>query len=93
MPDELTDSEKKRLNNLQDQIFDLTFEYGRQNFYIDALKQELEDEKNDREEIRQELEEVKSEHDDFMREIYRKYGDVGVDPESGEILSPEELGR
>jgi len=94
MPDdELTDSEKKRLNDLQDQIYDLTFEYGRQNFYISALEDELENEKEEREDIKQELETVKSEHDDFMREIYKKYGDVGIDPESGKILSPEELGR
>lgn len=93
MPDELTDSERRRLNDLQDQIYDLTFEYGRQNFYIDALKDEIDEEKENREEIKQELREVKSKHDDFMREIYKKYGDVGIDPESGKILPPEELGR
>ena len=93
MPEELTDNEKKRLNNLQEQIYDLTFEYGRQDFYIRALEEELEEEKSKKREIRQELEDVKSDHDDFMREIYKKYGDVGVDPESGKILSPEEMGR
>lgn len=93
MPEKLTDNEKKRLNDLQDQIYDLTFEYGRQDFYIETLEDELEKERGKKEEILQNLREVKSEHDDFMREIYKKYGDVGVDPKSGEILSPEEMGR
>lgn len=83
---ELSESERKRLENLQTAVNEKTLEYGRQKYIIEELKQELENEKKNADEIRQQVKELEQDYDDFVQELYRKYGDVAIDLDTGEIV-------
>lgn len=83
---ELSESERKRLENLQTAVNEKTLEYGRQKYIIEEIKQELENEKKNADELRQQVRKLEQDYDDFVQELYRKYGDVAIDLDTGEIV-------
>ena len=86
MPQKLTESERKRLDNLQSSVNERVLDYGRQRYIIDQIEERLENEKEAAEEIREDITELQREYDDFVQELYKRYGDVAVDLDTGDIL-------
>lgn len=86
MPQKLSESERKRLDNLQSSVNERVLDYGRQRYIIDQIEERLENEKEAAEEIREDITELQQEYDDFVQELYKRYGDVAVDLDTGDIL-------
>lgn len=87
MPNQqLSESERKRLDDLQASVNDKILQYGRQQYIIDQIEDRLEEEKEAAKQIRQEIGEVRENYDSFVQELYKKYGDVAVDLDTGDIL-------
>lgn len=86
MPNKLSESERKRLDNLQSSVNERVLDYGRQRYIIDQIEDRLENERETAEEIKNEITELQQEYDDFVQELYKRYGDVAVDLDTGDIL-------
>jgi predicted transcriptional regulator len=86
MSQKLSESERKRLDNLQSSVNERVLDYGRQRYIIDQIENRLENEKEAAEEIREDITELQKEYDDFVQELYKRYGDVAVDLDTGDIL-------
>jgi predicted transcriptional regulator len=86
MSQKLSESERKRLDNLQSSVNERVLDYGRQRYIIDQIENRLESEKEAAEEIREDITELQKEYDDFVQELYKRYGDVAVDLDTGDIL-------
>ena len=86
MSQKLSESERKRLDNLQSSVNERVLDYGRQRYIIDQIENRLENEKGAAEEIREDITELQKEYDDFVQELYKRYGDVAVDLDTGDIL-------
>jgi len=90
MSSKLTQKEHNRIKELQQQIHDKTFDYGRQRYIIREMKRQIEEEEKAAESLEQDIEELKEEHDRFANRLYKKYGDVSIDLETGEYYDRDE---
>lgn len=83
----LTESERKRLDNLQVAVNDKVAAYGRQKYIVEQIKNQLEEEKEEAKELKKELSELEEDYDNFVGQLYQKYGDVTIDLDTGNIAS------
>jgi archaellum component FlaC len=90
MAQQLTESERERLDQLQRNVNDEVLAYGRQKYIVEQLKDQLEEEKLRAEEIRQEVGELQDEYESFVQDLYQRYGDVAVDLDTGDIVGRTE---
>jgi len=90
MAQQLTESERERLDQLQRNVNDEVLAYGRQKYIVEQLKDQLEEEEVRAEEIRQEVGELQDEYESFVQDLYQKYGDVAVDLDTGDIVGRTE---
>ena len=90
MAQQLSESERERLDQLQRDVNDKVLAYGRQKYIIEQLKDQLEEEKNRSEEIRKEVGELQDEYESFVQDLYQRYGDVAVDLDTGDIVGRNE---
>jgi len=90
MAQQLTESERDRLDQLQRNVNDEVLAYGRQKYIVEQLKDQLEEEKLRAEEIRQEVGELQDEYESFVQDLYQRYGDVAVDLDTGDIVGRTE---
>lgn len=90
MAQQLTESERERLDQLQRNVNDEVLAYGRQKYIVEQLKDQLEEEELRAEEIRQEVGELQDEYESFVQDLYQKYGDVAVDLDTGDIVGRTE---
>lgn len=86
----LSESERQELEKLQTQLNDTVLEYGRQEYVVEQIKKELEREKEAAEELKREITENQDDYESYVQELYKKYGDVAIDLNSGNILDPEQ---
>ncbi len=90
MAQQLSESERERLDQLQRDVNDKVLAYGRQKYIVEQLKDQLEEEKNRSEEIRKEVGELQDEYESFVQDLYQRYGDVAVDLDTGDIVGRNE---
>lgn len=90
MAQQLSESERDRLDQLQRDVNDKVLAYGRQKYIVEQLKNQLEEEKNRSEEIRKEVGELQDEYESFVQDLYQRYGDVAVDLDTGDIVGRNE---
>ena len=90
MAQQLSESERERLDQLQRDVNDKVLAYGRQKYIIEQLRDQLEDEENMAEEIRREVSELQDEYESFVQDLYQRYGDVAVDLDTGDIVGRSE---
>jgi EAL domain-containing protein (putative c-di-GMP-specific phosphodiesterase class I) len=86
----LNESERKQLEKLQTKLNDKVLEYGRQEYIVEQIKEELERERQAASELRNEITEKQDDYESYVQELYKKYGDVAIDLNSGNILDPDE---
>lgn len=86
MASKLTESERKKLDNLQSSLNDKIFSYGRQEYVVNQIQEQLSEEKQAAKEIRSEIADLEDDYDSFVRSLYQKYGDVAIDLDTGDIL-------
>jgi len=86
MAQKISDSEKERLDKLQQQVNEKVLAYGRQQYIVEQIKEQLNEEEQAADEMKEEIRELQNEYDDFVRQLYQKYGDVAVDLDSGDIV-------
>lgn len=84
MSSKLTDEELEKIQDLQDRIYNKTFDFGRQKYIISEMEKQLEEEKKAAKEIEEDIQDLKEEHDRFANSLYKKYGDIAIDTETGE---------
>jgi predicted transcriptional regulator len=89
MPEQIKQAEKEQLDRLRSQVNTKVMQYGQQSYIVDQIERELESERERAEELRDEIDEVKSKYDEFVQKLYQKYGDVAVDLDTGDIVSPQ----
>ena len=90
MAQQLSESERERLDQLQRNVNDKVLAYGRQKYIVEQLRDQLEEEKNRSEEIRKEVGELQDEYESFVQDLYQRYGDVAVDLDTGDIVGRNE---
>lgn len=90
MAQQLSESERERLDQLQRNVNDKVLAYGRQKYIVEQLKDQLEEEETKAEEIRQEVTGLQDEYESFVQDLYQKYGDVAVDLDTGDIVGRNE---
>lgn len=86
---QLSESERQRLDQLQQNVNSKVLAYGRQQYIVEQLKDQLEEEKQRAEELRDEVAELQGEYESFVQELYQRYGDVAVDLDTGDIVGRE----
>ena len=82
----LTESERKRLDGLQRELNDSILAYGRQQYIVKQLEDQLTEEREVAEELREEVTELENKYDAFVKDLYQKYGDVAIDLDTGDII-------
>lgn len=90
MAQQLSESERERLDQLQRDVNDKVLAYGRQKYIVEQLRDQLEEEKNRSEEIQKEVGELQDEYESFVQDLYQRYGDVAVDLDTGDIVGRNE---
>jgi len=90
MPEKLSESERKQLENLQTELNDKVLEYGRQEYIVKQIEKELEEERQLAEELTEDITELQEKYESYVQDLYNKYGDVAIDLDSGDILDPRE---
>lgn len=86
----ISDSERKRLINLRKEVESKVLEYGRQTYFINQIEETLSQEKEKAKELKSEISDIKDQKQSFAQKLYKKYGDVAIDIDSGDIISPED---
>lgn len=86
MAEKLTNSERERLDDLRTSLNNKVMSYGRQKYIVEQIEDQLENERQDANKISEEISEIEEEYDNFVRNLYEKYGDVAIDLDTGEIV-------
>ena len=87
----LSKSERSRLESLQNKLNQKVLEYGRQKYIIEDIRDQLEEEIEAAGEIKDEISDIQEDYDSYVQDLYQKYGDVAIDINSGDIMSPGEV--
>ncbi len=87
----LSKSERSRLESLQNKLNQKVLEYGRQKYIIEDIRDQLEEEIEVAGEIKDEISDIQEDYDSYVQDLYQKYGDVAIDINSGDIMSPGEV--
>lgn len=89
MSEKVNNSERERLDELQKKVNDKVLAYGRQQYIVEDLREQLEAEKEQAEEMREEISELQEDYESYVQKLYQKYGDVVIDLDTGDIIEQE----
>lgn len=87
---QVSESERKQLENLQTELNDKVLKYGRQEYIIKQIEKELEEERSEAKQLTEEISELQKKYETYVQDLYKKYGDVAINLDSGDILDPHE---
>lgn len=85
MPDTLEKAELSQLRKYENELADLRSKYGQQQYVIDTLAENLEDEKEAKLRMKKKLDQTIGEYRELVTKLQSKYGDVDVDLDTGDV--------
>lgn len=83
---QMDEKDLKKLNQIQEKFDKLTYDLGRTQLNIMQAREELENHKEDKDEIKEEMNELRKKYQSVSRELHKKYGSGVFDSETGELI-------
>lgn len=83
---QMDEKDLKKLNEIQEEFDELTYDLGRTQLNIMQAREELENHKEEKDKIEEEMNDLRKKYQSVSRDLHKKYGPGVFDSETGELI-------